>query len=154
MSYIILICFMVYLARRRREAAIRGSANSRVEGPNAHRRGNRPPRLPGPGIPVPSGTGCSASTIGLNPIGAITSTTETSSILSSDVESSLYEDTEDIHSMASSSRFTTSTEHTSVSRNMLNMRHRQKKRSRRKPPAHLARAGSISSITGSFQRFA
>merc|ERR1719323_956271 len=71
-------------------------------------------------------------------------------MLSSDVESSLYEDTEDINSMASSSRFTTSTEHTSVSRNMINMRHRQKKRSRRKVPnAHLARAGSISSITDS-----
>ena len=44
-------------------------------------------------------------------------------------------------------RFTTSTEHTSVSRNAL--RHRQKKRSRRKVPAHLTRAGSISSVTDS-----
>ena len=130
------------------------SANARSEGPNAHRRGNRPPRLPGPGIPVPSGAGCSASTIGIGLNPAITTATETSSMLSSDVESSLYEDTEDIHSIASSSRFTTSTEHTSVSRNMLNMRHRQKKRSRRKPPAnHIARAGSISSITGNFVYF-
>ena len=147
------ICVMnhiSYLDRRRREAAARASNNPRGDGLNAHRRGNRPPRLPGPGIPVPSGAGGSASTVGLNPMGPITTTaTETSSMLSSDVESSLYEDTEDINSMASSSRFTTSTEHTSVSRNMINMRHRQKKRSRRKVPnAQLARAGSISSITG------
>ena len=141
---------MDYTDRRRREAAARASANSR-DSLNPHRRGNRPPRLPGPGIPQPSGAGGSASTIGLNPMGPMTTTaTETSSMLSSDVESSLYEDTEDINSMASSSRFTTSTEHTSVSRNMINMRHRQKKRSRRKVPnAHLARAGSISSITDS-----
>jgi len=141
----------IAMNRRRREAAARASGNPRGDGLNAHRRGNRPPRLPGPGIPVPSGAGGSASTVGLNPMGPITTTaTETSSMLSSDVESSLYEDTEDINSMASSSRFTTSTEHTSVSRNMINMRHRQKKRSRRKVPnAHLARAGSISSITDS-----
>jgi len=51
--------------------------------------------------------------------------TETSSMMSSEIESSICDDTEDLRSEAST-RFTTSTDHTSVSRN-LNMRQRQKK---------------------------
>ena len=48
---------------------------------------------------------------------------------------------------ASSSRFTSDTDHTSVSRQ--NLRHRPKKRSNRKVPARLNRAGSMSSVTDS-----
>jgi segment polarity protein dishevelled len=92
----------------------------------------RLPPLPGPGIPAP----------GLVPEPSET----TSSMMSSELESSIYE-TEDAQSQASS-RFTTDTDNTSVSRNIM-MRHRQKKRSRRKVPAHLNRAGSMSSVTDS-----
>lgn len=95
-------------------------------------RSSKPARLPGPGI-RPPGRRLVSSNIN-----------ETSSLLSSELDSSHY-DTEDVRSMASS-RITTSTDHTSVSQQML--KNRQKKRSKRRAPAHLARAGSISSITG------
>lgn len=88
------------------------------------RMGSKPARLPGPGI---------------RPPGAI----DSSSVLSSEIESSIY-DTEDAQSMASS-RFTTSTDHTSVSQQM----HRRQRRIKRRVPAHLQRAGSISSVTDS-----
>ena len=94
------------------------------------------PRLPGPGIPAPG------------PRQQPTTETETSSsMMSSEIESSIYE-SEDVQSQASS-RFTTSTDHTSVSRQLMNMRHRPKKRSSRRVPAHLARHGSMSSVTDS-----
>jgi hypothetical protein len=74
------------------------------------------------------------------------------------MESSLYDDEEDEDedemddggSMVSS-RVTTSTDHTSVSQ--VALRNRQKKRSKRRNqiPQHLARAGSMSSITGTIQ---
>jgi len=69
-----------------------------------------------------------------------------SSVLSSEIDSS-YFDTEDNESMASS-RFTTSTEATSVSRQHAN-RMRKQKRLRHKKPTQLSRASSISSITDS-----
>ncbi|XP_059085953.1 segment polarity protein dishevelled homolog DVL-3-like isoform X1 [Tigriopus californicus] len=100
----------------------------RTSGPSSRR-----PRLPGPGIPRP----------GQRPPPMPDTA---SSMMSSELESSIYEDTEDAQSMASS-RFTTSTDHTSVSQQML--RNRQKRRSKRRVPAHLARAGSISSVTDS-----
>merc|ERR1711963_714123 len=94
------------------------------------------PRLPGPRIPAPG------------PRQQATTETETSSsMMSSEIESSIYE-SEDVQSQASS-RFTTSTDHTSVSRQLMNMRHRPKKRSSRRVPAHLARHGSMSSVTDS-----
>ena len=93
-------------------------------------RSSKPARLPGPGIPRPG----------------LQAPIESSSVLSSELESSIY-DTEDAQSMASS-RFTTSTDHTSVSQQM-HRQNRQKKRSKRRVPAHLARAGSISSVTDS-----
>eukprot|EP00095_Tigriopus_kingsejongensis_P010305 maker-scaffold148_size310697-snap-gene-1.21 protein:Tk10305 transcript:maker-scaffold148_size310697-snap-gene-1.21-mRNA-1 annotation:"segment polarity protein dishevelled-like protein dvl-3" len=108
--------------RRRMDLRIRRTGGS----------ASRKPRLPGPGIPRPS----------MRP----PPPDSTSSMMSSELESSLYDDTEDAQSMASS-RFTTSTDHTSVSQQML--RNRQKRRSKRRVPAHLARAGSISSVTDS-----
>merc|ERR1719193_1889211 len=71
---------------------------------------------------------------------------EACSILSSEIDSS-YFDTEDNESMASS-RFTTSTEATSVSRQHAN-RMRKQKRLRHKKPTQLSRASSISSVTDS-----
>ncbi|XP_023342187.1 segment polarity protein dishevelled homolog DVL-3 [Eurytemora carolleeae] len=71
---------------------------------------------------------------------------DASSILSSEIDSS-YFDTEDNESMASS-RFTTSTEATSVSRQHAN-RMRKQKRLKHKKPTHLSRASSISSVTDS-----
>ena len=88
----------------------------------------------GPGIPAPGPR-------------QPTETETSSSMMSSEIESSLYE-SEDAQSQASS-RFTTSTDHTSVSRQLMNMRHRPKKRSSRRVPAHLARHGSMSSVTDS-----
>ena len=63
-------------------------------------RPHRPPRLPGPGIQGPPGAvpGTSASVVG----GA---TTETSSMMSSEIESSVYDEDDDINSLASSSRY-------------------------------------------------
>ncbi|TRY80041.1 hypothetical protein TCAL_07561 [Tigriopus californicus] len=104
------------------------SVSQAAAGPSSRR-----PRLPGPGIPRP----------GQRPPPMPDTA---SSMMSSELESSIYEDTEDAQSMASS-RFTTSTDHTSVSQQML--RNRQKRRSKRRVPAHLARAGSISSVTDS-----
>ena len=62
------------------------------------RRHHRPPRLPGPGIQGPPGAvpGTSASVVG--------ATTETSSMMSSEIESSVYDEDDDINSLASSSR--------------------------------------------------
>ena len=97
---------------------------------NGSRRQNQMPPLPGPGIQPP---------------GSRLETDTTSSMMSSDIESSEY--TEDVQSQASS-RFSDTTEHTSVSRQM-QMRHRPKKRSSRKVPAHLNRAVSMSSVTDS-----
>ena len=85
---------------------------------------------------------------GIQPPGQRLATTETetsSSMMSSEIESSIYE-TEDAQSQASSSRFSSDTDHTSVSRQL---RHRPKKRSNRKVPARLNRAGSMSSVTDS-----
>merc|ERR1719348_1272439 len=72
---------------------------------------------------------------------------DASSVLSSEIETTSFFDTEDNESMASS-RFTTSTEATSVSRQHAN-RVRKQKRLRHRKPAHLSRASSISSVTDS-----
>ena len=72
---------------------------------------------------------------------------DASSVLSSEIETTSFFDTEDNESMASS-RFTTSTEATSVSRQHANRMRKQKKLKHRKP-AHLSRASSISSLTDS-----
>merc|ERR1719450_622591 len=72
---------------------------------------------------------------------------DTSSVLSSEIETTSFFDTEDNESMASS-RFTTSTEATSVSRQHAN-RVRKQKRLKHRKPTHLSRAGSISSVTDS-----
>merc|ERR1719369_1600495 len=70
-----------------------------------------------------------------------------SSVLSSEIETTSFFDTEDNESMASS-RFTTSTEATSVSRQHAN-RVRKQKRLKHRKPTHLSRASSISSVTDS-----
>merc|ERR1719187_2081304 len=70
-----------------------------------------------------------------------------SSVLSSEIETTSFFDTEDNESMASS-RFTTSTEATSVSRQHAN-RMRKQKRHTKKKQTHLSRASSISSVTDS-----
>merc|ERR1719319_148468 len=70
-----------------------------------------------------------------------------SSVLSSEIETTSFFDTEDNESMASS-RFTTSTEATSVSRQHAN-RMRKRKRLKHRKPTHLSRASSISSLTDS-----
>merc|ERR1719397_2224105 len=67
-----------------------------------------------------------------------------SSVLSSEIETTSFFDTEDNESMASS-RFTTSTEATSVSRQHAS-RVRKQKRLKHRKPAHLSRASSISSV--------
>merc|ERR1719233_2759096 len=72
---------------------------------------------------------------------------DASSVLSSEIETTSFFDTEDNESMASS-RFTTSTEATSVSRQHAN-RVRKQKRLKHRKPTHLSRASSISSITDS-----
>merc|ERR1719431_158466 len=72
---------------------------------------------------------------------------DASSVLSSEIETTSFFDTEDNESMASS-RFTTSTEATSVSRQHAN-RVRKQKRLKHKKPTHLSRASSISSLTDS-----
>ncbi len=103
--------------------------------------GRKQPRLPGPGIKPPGPGVTSAS---------VTGGEATSTLLSSELESSIY-DTEDAHSMASS-RFTTSTDHTSVSQQML--KNRQKRLSKRKHHGMGAggmggRCDSMSSMTDS-----
>merc|ERR1719278_1195164 len=70
-----------------------------------------------------------------------------SSVLSSEIETTSFFDTEDNESMASS-RFTTSTEATSVSRQHANRMRKQKRHTKRKQP-HLSRASSISIVTDS-----
>merc|ERR550539_779621 len=70
-----------------------------------------------------------------------------SSVLSSEIETTSFFDTEDNESMASS-RFTTSTEATGVSRQHANRMRKQKRHTKRKQP-HLSRASSISSVTDS-----
>merc|ERR1719507_2751825 len=70
-----------------------------------------------------------------------------SSVLSREIETTSFFDTEDNESMASS-RFTTSTEATSVSRQHAN-RMRKQKRLKHRKPTHLSRASSISSLTDS-----
>merc|ERR1719347_1531044 len=70
-----------------------------------------------------------------------------SSVLSSEIETTSFFDTEDNESMASS-RFTTSTEATSVSRQHANRMRKQKRHTKRKQ-THLSRASSISSVTDS-----
>merc|ERR1719206_1453160 len=72
---------------------------------------------------------------------------DASSVLSSEIETNSFFDTEDNESMASS-RFTTSTEATSVSRQHAN-RVRKQKRLKHRKPTHLSRASSISSVTDS-----
>merc|ERR550519_2756956 len=72
---------------------------------------------------------------------------ETSSVLSSEIDNTSFFETDDNESMASS-RFTTSTEHTSVSRQHAN-RIRKQKRLRHRKPTHMSRASSISSVTDS-----
>merc|ERR550539_276379 len=72
---------------------------------------------------------------------------DASSVLSSEIETTSFFDTEDNESMASS-RFTTSTEATSVSRQHAS-RVRKQKRLKHRKPAHLSRASSISSLTDS-----
>merc|ERR1719427_1489997 len=72
---------------------------------------------------------------------------DASSVLSSEIETTSFFDTEDNESMASS-RFTTSTEATSVSRQHAN-RVRKQKRLKHRKPTHLSRASSISSVTDS-----
>ena len=99
------------------------------------RHHQRPARLPGPGIRPP---GAAAH--------ARFNHEEASSMVSSELDSSAYDDGD---SMASSTRFTTSTEHTSVSRQMM----RHKKYRKRQVPAHLMRAGSMSSVSDSTASF-
>ena len=70
---------------------------------NGGHRQQHLPRLPGPGIPAP---------VLRQPTETATETS--SSMMSSEIESSIYE-SEDVQSQASS-RFSTSTDHTSVSR--------------------------------------
>merc|ERR1719422_2194408 len=72
---------------------------------------------------------------------------DASSVLSSEIETTSFFDTEDNESMASS-RFTTSTEATSVTRQHAN-RVRKQKRLKHRKPTHLSRASSISSVTDS-----
>lgn len=72
---------------------------------------------------------------------------ETSSVLSSEIDNTSFFETDDNESMASS-RFTTSTEHTSVSQQHAN-RIRKQKRLRHRKPTHMSRASSISSVTDS-----
>merc|ERR1719268_255025 len=72
---------------------------------------------------------------------------DASSVLSSEIESTSFFDTEDNESMASSG-FTTSTEATSVSRQHAN-RVRKQKRLKHRKPTHLSRANSIASVTDS-----
>merc|ERR1719347_1179712 len=72
---------------------------------------------------------------------------DASSVLSSEIETTSFFDTEDNESMASS-RFTTSTEATSVSRQHANRMRKQKRHTKRKQ-THLSRASSISSVTDS-----
>jgi len=72
---------------------------------------------------------------------------DASSVLSSEIETTSFFDTEDNESMASS-RFTTSTEATSVSRQHAN-RVRKQKRLKHRKPTHLSRSSSISSVTDS-----
>merc|ERR1719481_2246343 len=72
---------------------------------------------------------------------------DASSVLSSEIDTTSFFDTEDNESMASS-RFTTSTEATSVSRQHAN-RVRKQKRLKHRKPTHLSRASSISSVTDS-----
>jgi len=121
-------------------ANMRSRRNRMPNGSSSHNRHNHGgghgglPPLPGPGI-QPPGQRLAA-----------TETETSSSMMSSEIESSIYE-SEDVQSQASSSRFTSDTDHTSVSRQ--NLRHRPKKRSSRKVPARLNRAGSMSSVTDS-----
>ena len=68
--------------------------------------GRKQPRLPGPGIKPPGAAALSGG-------GAVDASAASSSMISSELESSVF-DSEDVQSMASS-RFTTSTDHTSVS---------------------------------------
>ena len=70
--------------------------------------GRKQPRLPGPGIKPP---GAGGALYGGG--GAVDASAASSSMMSSELESSVF-DSEDVQSMASS-RFTTSTDHTSVS---------------------------------------
>merc|ERR1719242_1204558 len=72
---------------------------------------------------------------------------DASSVLSSEIETTSFFDTEDNESMASS-RFTTSTEATSVSRQHAS-RVRKQKRLKHRKPTHMSRASSISSVTDS-----
>lgn len=117
-------------------ANMRSSSSRRPRMSNGHHRQHHLPPLPGPGIQPPG-----------QRLPTEITETASSSMMSSEIESSIYE-SEDAQSQASSSRFSTDTDHTSVSR-QLNMRHRQKKKSNRKIPAHLNRANSMSSVTDS-----
>merc|ERR1719323_2098369 len=97
---------------------------------------SKQPRLPGPGIRPPGAS-----------VGTVDASAASSSMISSELESSVF-DSEDVQSMASS-RFTTSTDHTSVSQQMLKNRNKKRSKRRGNVPAHLARAGSFSSVTDS-----
>ena len=102
-----------------------------ANGPGGQARHHHLPPLPGPGIQPP---------------GSRLETETSSSMRSSEYESSVFD--EDVQSEASS-RVSTDTDHTSVSRQNQMMRHRQKRKSQRKVPAHLNRAVSMSSVTDS-----
>ena len=102
-----------------------------ANGPGGQARHHHLPPLPGPGIQPP---------------GSRLDTETSSSMRSSEYESSVFD--EDVQSEASS-RVSTDTDHTSVSRQNQMMRHRQKRKSQRKVPAHLNRAVSMSSVTDS-----
>ncbi len=88
------------------------AANLRSRNHRIHRQQNRAnrahhalPPLPGPGIQPPGFSG------------GIAETETSSSMMSSEIESSIYESQSDVQSQAdSSSRFSTDTDHTSVSR--------------------------------------
>jgi len=82
----------------------------------------------------------------LRMIGGMMRNDACSSVMSSEIDSSYFE-TEDNESMASS-RFTTSTDATSVSRQHAT-RMKKQKRLRHKKPVNMSRASSISSITDS-----
>ena len=88
-------------AARQRQKELRMRMNGAYPGGRSG-SSSKQPRLPGPGIRPPGAS-----------VGTVDASAASSSMISSELESSVF-DSEDVQSMASS-RFTTSTDHTSVS---------------------------------------
>ena len=89
-------------AARQRQKELRMRMNGAYPGGGRSGSSSKQPRLPGPGIRPPGAS-----------VGTVDASAASSSMISSELESSVF-DSEDVQSMASS-RFTTSTDHTSVS---------------------------------------